>query len=176
MGRKDGGLLYLFWGELGLHLTQCRLGEGLPPHQVPSWSIQPCAHNRHGPKIEGGGGAVPLWRGRAGSPSNTMWSGPRPTSVPSGILIHLAIWPQQTWAKIGGFGPFLGRGGSGPHLTQCDLGRGLLPYQMASWSIKRFGHNTWAENWVGTAVPLFGEGELGAHLTQGWLGRGLPPF
>jgi len=26
-----------------------------------------------------------------------------PTSVPSGILVHPAGWPQQTWAKIGGF-------------------------------------------------------------------------
>jgi len=42
-------------------------------------------------------GAVPLL-GTAGSPSNTMWPGPRPASVPSGILIHPAVWPQQTWA------------------------------------------------------------------------------
>ena len=30
----------------------------------------------------------------------------------------------------------------GPHLTQCRLGRGLPPYQVASWSIQPFGHNT----------------------------------
>jgi len=30
----------------------------------------------------------------AGSPSNTTLPGPRPTFVPSGILIHLAVWPQ----------------------------------------------------------------------------------
>ena len=30
----------------------------------------------------------------------------------------------------------------GPHLTQCGLGRGLPPYQVASWSIQPFGHNT----------------------------------
>jgi len=30
----------------------------------------------------------------AGSPSNTMLPGPRPTSLPSGILIHPTIWPQ----------------------------------------------------------------------------------
>jgi len=41
-------------------------------------------------------GAVPLWGRRAGFPSNTMWPGPRPTSVPSGILIHAAVWPQYT--------------------------------------------------------------------------------
>jgi len=44
------------------------------------------------------GAAVPLSRG-GGTPSNTMWPGPRFTSVPSGILIHPAVWSQQTWAK-----------------------------------------------------------------------------
>jgi len=29
-----------------------------------------------------------------GSPSYTMSPGPRPTSVPSGILIHPTVWPQ----------------------------------------------------------------------------------
>ena len=39
----------------------------------------------------------PWGEGRAGSPSNTMWPGPRPTFVPiSGILIHPAVWPQYT--------------------------------------------------------------------------------
>jgi len=32
-------------GELGPHLTRCRLGWGLPPYQVASWSIQPFGHN-----------------------------------------------------------------------------------------------------------------------------------
>jgi len=27
-------------------------------------------------------------------PSNTMWPGPRPTSVSGGILIHATVWPQ----------------------------------------------------------------------------------
>jgi len=48
--------------------------------------------------------------GRSWSTSNTMWPGPRRTSVPSGILVHLAIWPQQTWVKIGGCAPFGGAG------------------------------------------------------------------
>ena len=30
----------------------------------------------------------------AGSPSNTMSPGSRPTTIPSGILIHAAVWPQ----------------------------------------------------------------------------------
>ena len=41
------------------------------------------------------------------SPSNTKSPGPRPTSIPSGILVHLAIWPQRTWAENwGGAVPF----------------------------------------------------------------------
>jgi len=47
------------------------------------------------------GAAVPLSVGSppvggAVSPSNTMWPGPRPTSVPSDILIHPTVWPQYT--------------------------------------------------------------------------------
>jgi len=41
-------------GELGTHLTQCRLGRSLPSYQVASWSIQAFDHNRYGPKIGGG--------------------------------------------------------------------------------------------------------------------------
>ena len=48
--------------------------------------------------------------GGAGSPSNTTSPGPRPTSVPSGILIHPAIWPQQTCAENWGAVPLLGGG------------------------------------------------------------------
>jgi len=39
---------------------------------------------------------VPLSVGGAGSPSNTMWPGPRPMHIPSGILIHTTVWPQYT--------------------------------------------------------------------------------
>ena len=82
---EKGGVLYHFpWWDLGPHLTQCGLGWGLPPHQVASWSMQPFGHNRHGPKI---GGSDPLLRKGAGSPSNTMLLGSRPTSIPSDILI-----------------------------------------------------------------------------------------
>jgi len=79
---KIGGCVTYFLGWAGPHLTQRLLGQGLPPQQV-------ACHNGHGPKIgslspfsgEGEGG-------RAGSPSNTMWPGPRSTSVPSFILMH----------------------------------------------------------------------------------------
>jgi len=51
--------------------------------------------NRHGQNV--GVAAVPFFVGAAGSPSNTMSPGPRPTSVPSGILdlfSHLATIHQ----------------------------------------------------------------------------------
>jgi len=38
--------------------------------------------------------------------------------MPSGILIHAAIWPQQIWAENWGEGCApLGEGEVGPHLT-----------------------------------------------------------
>jgi len=48
-------------------------------------------HNRHGPKRKRG--AVPLSRSATNS-SNTMWPARRSTSVPSGVFIHPAVWPQ----------------------------------------------------------------------------------
>ena len=59
------------------------------------WHPDPCSRLATidmGRKI--GEGAVLLWVGGARSPSNTMSLGPRPTSVPSGILIHAAVSPQ----------------------------------------------------------------------------------
>jgi len=93
------------------------------------WRLDPCSHFATidmGRKV---GGAVPLFRG-AGSPFNTMSPGPTPASLSSGILIHPAVWPQQTWAENwgGGCAPVW----VGPHLTQCGKGRGLPPYQVAS--------------------------------------------
>jgi len=67
----------------------------------------------------------PFWGGEAGSPSNTMSPGPMPTSIPSGILIHPAVWRQRTWAKNWGVAVPLLDGELGPHLTQCGHGRGL---------------------------------------------------
>jgi len=87
------GAVLLFSGELGPHLTQCRLGWGLPLYQVASWSNQPCGHNRHRPKI---GRLCPFGERGSGSPSNTMWPWSRPTCMPSFILIHPTIWPQYT--------------------------------------------------------------------------------
>ena len=41
-------------------------------------------------------GAVPLCGGGPGSPSNTMWPGPRPTCTSGFILTRLTVWPQCT--------------------------------------------------------------------------------
>jgi len=63
IGRKLGAVPP-FWrkGELGPHLAQCGMGQGLPPYQVAFWSIQPFGHNRHGSKIFFVEGAVPIAR------------------------------------------------------------------------------------------------------------------
>ena len=76
--------------------------------------MQPLGHNRHGPKI--GRGSAPFVGRGARSPSNTM--SPGPTFLPSGILTHAAIWPQQTWAE--------NWGKLGPHLTQCGQGKAYV--------------------------------------------------
>ena len=98
-------------------------GRGLLPYQVASSSIQPFGHiNRHGPKI----GSVPFFMGGAGSPSNTKTPGTRPTSIPSGILVHPAVWPQRIhWPKIGGCVP-LGKKTLGPHLTSTSANQSVM--------------------------------------------------
>ena len=74
-------------------------------------------------------GAVSLFRREgAGFPSNTMWPGPRPISVPSGTMIHQPVGHNRHGPKIGeGCPAYLGRG-AGSHLAQCGLGRGLPSY------------------------------------------------
>jgi len=130
-----------FGRGLSPHLTQSCLGRGLSPYQVASESIQPFGHNEHWPKI-GDPAPPPFTGGGAGSPSIRMSRKPRPTSIPSGVLIHAALWPQQIWAENGrrGCAPF-GVGELGPHLTQCVRGQGLPACQVSSWSIQPFGHS-----------------------------------
>ena len=43
-----------------------------------------------------GGGLCPFRGWGGGSPSNTVWPGPRPTCMPSFILIRPTVWPQYT--------------------------------------------------------------------------------
>ena len=45
----------------------------------------------------------------------------------------------------------------GPYLTQCCLGRGLSPYQVASWVVHPgiWPQWTWAENWEGGSATFW---------------------
>ena len=71
-------------------------------------------------------GVCPFGGGGDGFPSNTMWLGLRPTSWPRGILIHPAIWPQQTWAENCGLCPF-GAGGRGDRSPSNTMWPGPRP-------------------------------------------------
>ena len=97
---------------MGPHLAQCGLDLHAKCHLDPSSRLATIDMGR---KL----GAPPFWGGEAGSPSNTMSLGPRPTLVPSGILIHPAIWPQQVWGKNWwrGLCPFGGREAGSPSNT-----------------------------------------------------------
>jgi len=126
-GPKRWGLLCPFRAELGPRLIQCGLGRGLLPHQVASSSIQSFGHNGHWTKI---GGLCPFRGGKAASPSNTKSPGLRPTSIPSGILMHPAVWRHGP--KIRGVCPIFGGRELRPHLVQCGLDQGPPPCQLPS--------------------------------------------
>ena len=97
---------------------------------------------KHRHALLGSGAAVPIL-GEL-SPHLTIltqWPWLRPTSVSSGIDPWSCLATtdmSQNW----GSEPFFWGGELGPHLTQCRLGRGLPPYQVASSSIQPIGHNT----------------------------------
>jgi len=87
-GPKRGGCSAPFGtGELGPRLSQCGLGRVLSSYQVAIIDM--------GRKVVG---TVPPLGG-ARSPSNTMSPRPRPTSVPSSILIHPAVWSRHALAE-----------------------------------------------------------------------------
>ena len=82
-------------GELGPHLTQCRLGRGLPPSK---WHLDQSSHfatTDMGQKL-GEGWLCPCGGRGPESPSNIVWPGPRPTCMSSFILIRPTVWPQYT--------------------------------------------------------------------------------
>ena len=123
-----------------------------------SWHGRPFGHNRHGPK-----------RGLLGSPSNTMWPGPRSTSVQSGILIHPAVWPQQTWAAHwGGLCPFRLGGAGSPSTNVAWDEVYLIPspsgvlIHPAVWP-----QQTWADNWGAVRAPFWGTGSLSNTMSPG---------
>ena len=102
--------------------------------------------------------------GGAGSASNTMLSGPKPTIVPSGILIHPAVWPQQIWAEnLWGLRPFFGKG---------ELGRGYLS---TKWHLDPSGRlpTTYMGRKNRGLWPFGGAGSPSSTM---WPGRCLTPY
>jgi len=129
------------------------------------------------------GAAVPLLR-RAGTLSNTVWTGLRSTSVPSGVFIqHLSpsscLATTDIGRKLGGLCPFMGGGAGSPsntysistkcHLDPCSrlatihVGRklGARPLFGEGWvPIKPSNTVAWTEAylhanfWGGGWVPI----------------------
>ena len=92
MGRKWGACPPFLEGELCPRLTQCRL-----VYLPTKWHLDPSGHLATadmGRKL----GMCPFWV--SWSPSNTMWQRPRPTSMPSFILIDPTIWPQKQYTNV----------------------------------------------------------------------------
>jgi len=93
-GQKNGGLMLCPFreGELGPHVTQCRLCRGL--YLRTKWHLDPSSRLATTDMDRKLGGACFFFGGGAGFPYNTMWPGTRDTSIPSGISIHHVVWPQ----------------------------------------------------------------------------------
>jgi len=95
-----------------------------------------------------GGVGVPFFSGGSWVPieHKVAWAEAYP--IPSGILVHPAVWPQRTLAENWGACPFRG-GELGPHLRQCRLAEaysvpsGILIHA-AIWP-----QQIWAKNWRG---------------------------
>jgi len=109
---------------------------------------------------------VPLLGG-AGS-HLTVSIGPRPTSIPSGILVYPAIWPQRTWAENWRAVLLYGRGVGSPSNTMSpSLWRTSVPSRIlmhpAVWP-QHTGRK------LGGAVPLFLGGGAGSPSSTMWPG------
>jgi len=119
-GPKKGGDFYAPFAGAGVSWVVVQHSvawAGLLLYQVASSSIQLCGHNKHRPKIRWDGYAFFL--GVAGAPSKTKSPGTRPTCIPSGILVHPAVWPLRTLAdNWGGTVPLYGRGAGSPSNTK----------------------------------------------------------
>jgi len=107
--------------------------------------------------------------------SCTVSPGPRPTSVPSGVLIQPFYHMQQTWAENRGLCPF-GAVGS----LSNTMWRGPEAYLPIKWHLDPSGRLATEDmdrklGWV-VCGPFWG-GELGPYLTP-WSGqdRGLRPY
>ena len=89
-----------------------------------------------------------------------------PTSVRSGILIHPAVWPQQTWAEKLGAADFLF--GREVGYTSNTMSPGPRPTSLLSGILIHRALWPMATTNMGQkvgVVPPLGR-ELGLHLTQ----------
>jgi len=103
-------------GELDTHLAQLHNVAWAEAYLHTKWHLDPSSRLATIDMGRKFGGSVPIFRRGAGSPSNTMSLGPRHTSLPSGVLIHPAIWPQHMGRKLGAV-PLWGRGAGSPSNT-----------------------------------------------------------
>ena len=78
-----------------VHCKVCIVAVSSSAHSVDSSGIMmhPAVWPQYKFAENWGGGSAPFLERGAGSPSNTKSPGLRPTSMPSAILIHSAIWP-----------------------------------------------------------------------------------
>jgi len=117
---KRWGLLCPFRAELVCRLIQCGLGRGLLPYEVASSSIQPFGHNKHGPKLGGGGCALCSGGSWVQIEHKLAWA-------EAYLRTKCQLSPSSRLAtadicrKLRDCAP-LGEGKLGPHLTQTRLG------------------------------------------------------
>jgi len=115
MGQRFGAVPPFGEGELGSQIAQYVAWAEAYLHT--KWHLDPSSRSARidmGRKL----GALPHFRKGSGvAINNTMSLGSRPTFLPSGILIHPAIWPQQILVEnCGGCVP-LGDGDGSPPNT-----------------------------------------------------------
>jgi len=109
----------------------------------------------------------------AGTASNTVWPGPGSTSIPSGVFIHPAVWPQQTRAKNWVSWVCLFSWGSWvrvEHKVACAEAYLHTKWHHSPSSLA----TTDVGRKLGACAPLE-EGDLGPHLAQCGLDQGLLP-
>jgi len=85
-----GSVPPLFFFRVG----ECRVGRGLYLRSKRRLNPSSCLATQQ--TWADNWGLCPFWGWGTGSPSNTMWPGPRPTSLPSFILISETVWSQYT--------------------------------------------------------------------------------
>jgi len=91
---ENWGVVPFFLGRgLASHLAQCGLAEACLHAKCYLYPSSRLVVIDMGRKL---GDCAPLlfFLGGAESPASTVWPGPKPISIPSGILIHPAVWPQ----------------------------------------------------------------------------------